>query len=118
MINKESRDTLRLRRHKRIRKHLKGTSEAPRLAVYRSNRHIECQIIDDSKGITLCSSGSTQLHLERGNNIEAAAKVGADIAKKALALGISKVVYDRGGYAYHGRVAALADAAREGGLKF
>lgn len=118
MINKESRNSLRVRRHIRVRKHVKGTSEMPRLAVYRSNRHIECQIIDDTKGVTLCSSGSTQLHLERGNNIEAAKKVGSDIATKALALGITKVVYDRGGYSYHGRVEALADAAREGGLKF
>lgn len=118
MIKKESRNALRERRHIRLRKHLKGTSEAPRLAVYRSNRHIECQLIDDSKGITLCSSGSTQLKLEHGNNIEAARKVGADIAAKALKLGIKKVVYDRGGYAYHGRVAALADAVREGGLEF
>ncbi len=118
MITKDSRNYLRLRRHERVRKSVVGTESAPRLCVFRSNKNIECQVIDDSKGITLCSSGSTQLKLSNGGNIEAAKKVGADIAKKALEKGIEKVVFDRGGYSYHGRVAALADAAREGGLKF
>lgn len=118
MINKESRNALRLLRHERVRKKVKGTTETPRLCVYRSNKNIECQIIDDTKGVTLCASSSSRLKLANGGNIEAAKLVGADIAKKAKELGIVNVVYDRGGYAYHGRVQALADAAREGGLKF
>lgn len=118
MINKDSRNFLRLRRHERVRKTVKGTAECPRLCVFRSNKHIECQVIDDVKGVTLCSSGSTQLKLANGGNVEAAKTVGLDIAKKAKALGIEKVVYDRGGYSYHGRVEALAEGAREGGLKF
>ncbi len=118
MINKDSRNSLRLRRHERVRKSVKGTESAPRLCVFRSNKNIECQVIDDTKGITLCSSSSTQLKLSNGGNVEAAKTVGLDIAKKALEKGITKVVYDRGGYSYHGRVAALAEGAREGGLKF
>ena len=118
MIVKESRNSVRLRRHLRVREKVRGTAEAPRLCVFRSNKHIEAQIIDDVKGVTLVSSSSTQLHLENGGNCEAAATVGAALAKKAKAKGIEKVVFDRGGYIYHGRVAALADAARENGLKF
>ena len=117
MIKKDSRNFLRTRRHLRVRKTVKGTPERPRLVVFRSNKNIEAQIIDDSKGITLVSSASTQLKI-KGGNIEAAAKVGEDIAKKALEKNIKVVVFDRGGYAYHGRVAALADGARKGGLQF
>ena len=118
MINQESKNVSRLRRHARVRKTVYGTSATPRLCVYRSNKNIEAQIIDDDKKITLVSSSSTSLKLENGSNIEAAKLVGADIAKKALAKKIKNVVFDRGGFVYHGRVAALADAAREAGLKF
>lgn len=118
MINKESKNVSRVRRHKRVRKHLSGTSSCPRLCVYRSNKNIEAQIIDDIKKVTLVSSSSTSLKLENGGNIDAAKAVGSDIAKKALAKKIKNVVFDRSGYIYHGRVAALADAAREAGLKF
>ena len=118
MIEKESRTKVRVRKHARVRAKIKGTAEQPRLCVFRSNKHIEAQIIDDTKGITLVSSSSVQLKLTNGGNCEAAAKVGADLAEKAKAKGIEIVAFDRGGYLYHGRVAALADAAREGGLKF
>ncbi|MDY2913384.1 MAG: 50S ribosomal protein L18 [Candidatus Enteromonas sp.] len=118
MIEKESRNVARLRKHARVRAKVSGTAEKPRLCVFRSNKHIEAQIIDDTKGITLVSSSSVQLKLTNGGNCEAAAKVGADLAEKAKAKGIEIVAFDRGGYLYHGRVAALADAAREGGLKF
>ena len=118
MINKVDRNAERLRRHRRVRAKISGTSQAPRLCVDRSNKNIEVQVIDDTKGITLCSSSSESLKLEHGNNIEAAKLVGADIAKKCLALKIENVVFDRGGYIYHGRVAAVAEAARENGLKF
>lgn len=117
MINKESKNVARLRRHARVRKHLNGTPDQPRLCVFRSNKHIEAQIIDDINKVTLVSSSSTQLKLHNGNK-ESAKKVGEDIAKKALAKGIENVVFDRGGYVYHGRVAALAEGARSGGLKF
>ncbi len=118
MIVKQSRNSIRERKHVRVRQKISGTAEKPRLCVFRSNKHIEAQIIDDVKGVTLVSSSSTQLHLANGSNCEAAAKVGADLAEKAKAKGIEFVAFDRGGYLYHGRVAALADAAREGGLKF
>ena len=118
MIEKESRNVARVRKHVRVRAKVSGTAEKPRLCVFRSNKNIEAQIIDDTKGITLVSSSSTQLKLENGGNCEADAKVGADLAAKAKAKGIEIVAFDRGGYLYHGRVAALADAAREGGLKF
>ena len=118
MINKVDRNAERLRRHRRVRAKISGTSQAPRLCVYRSNKNIEVQVIDDTKGITLCSSSSESLKLEHGNNIEAAKLVGADIAKKAKKAKITKVVFDRGGYLYHGRVKALAEAARENGLEF
>ena len=118
MIEKESRTKVRVRKHARVRAKIKGTAEQPRLCVFRSNKHIEAQIIDDTKGITLVSSSSVQLKLTNGGNCEAAAKVGADLAEKAKAKGIEIVAFDRGGYLYHGRVAALADAARGGGLKF
>ena len=118
MIKKESKNVSRLRRHARVRKTLSGTSETPRLCVFRSNKNIEAQIIDDTKGLTLVASSSMALKLENGSNIEAAKAVGVDVAKKALAKKIKCVVFDRGGYVYHGRVQALADAAREAGLKF
>ena len=118
MINKVARSVVRNRKHLRVRAKISGTSESPRLCVFRSNKHIEAQIIDDTKGITLASCSSVSLHLENGSNIDAAKAVGAKIAELGLAKGIEKVVFDRGGYVYHGRVQALADAAREGGLKF
>ena len=118
MIEKESRNVARLRKHARVRAKVSGTAEKPRLCVFRSNKHIEAQIIDDTKGITLVSSSSVQLKLTNGGNCEAAAKVGADLAEKVKAKGIEIVAFDRGAKLYHGRVAALADAAREGGLKF
>ena len=118
MINKVSKNVIRERKHARVRAKVSGTASCPRLCVFRSNKHIEAQIIDDVKRTTLCASSSVALKLENGSNIEAAKKVGADLAEKAKALKIKSVVFDRGGYIYHGRVAALADAAREGGLKF
>ncbi len=114
----------RLRRKKRIKLKIKGTSVKPRLSVFRSARHIYAQIIDDGLGVTLASSSSVgkevlkKLGKGGGGNIEAAKIVGKNLAEKAGAKGIKKVVFDRGGYLYHGRVKALADAAREGGLEF
>ena len=118
MVTKQSKNIARVRRHARVRAKISGTAETPRLCLYRSNKNIEAQIIDDVKGCTLVSSSSLSLKLENGSNIEAAAKVGKDIAEKALAKKIEKVVFDRSGYVYHGRVKALAEAAREAGLKF
>ncbi len=118
MINKGSKNIERLRRHARIRTKVSGTASCPRLNVFRSNKHISCQIIDDEKGTTLVSCSSLNLKLENGGNIEAAKKVGSEIAKLALAKNIDTVVFDRGGYNYHGRIEALAQAAREAGLKF
>ncbi|MCI7554977.1 MAG: 50S ribosomal protein L18 [Tenericutes bacterium] len=118
MIKKESKNVQRLMRHKRVRKNISGTSEMPRLNVFRSNSQIYAQIINDETGTTLASSSSVQLKIKNGGNIEGAKLVGADIAKKAKEAKISKVVFDRGGYQYHGRVEALADAARENGLEF
>ena len=118
MINKVSRNEDRILRHKRIRKSLSGTAERPRLNVFRSNANITAQIIDDVNGVTLVSASSLDLKLENGGNVEAAKKVGAEIAKRAKKAKIDKVVFDRGGYLYHGRVKALAEAARENGLEF
>ena len=118
MITKEDKNLSRVRRHARVRRKISGTAECPRLCLYRSNKNIEAQIIDDVKGVTLVSSSSMVLKLENGSNIEAAAKVGKDITEKALAAKVEKVVFDRSGYIYHGRVKALAEAAREAGLKF
>ena len=118
MIKKESKNVQRLMRQKRVRKNISGTSEMPRLNVFRSNSQIYAQIINDETGTTLASSSSVQLKIKNGGNIEGAKLVGADIAKKAKEAKISKVVFDRGGYQYHGRVEALADAARENGLEF
>ena len=119
MINKVSKNDVRKIRHERVREKIVGTSEVPRLCVYRSNTNIYAQIIDDEKGITLVSASSLDKELKLKNvNIEAASKVGASVAKKAKKAGITKVVFDRGGYLYHGRVKALAEAARENGLEF
>lgn len=118
MIKKESKNSQRIMRHKRVLKNISGTSEMPRLNVFRSNTQIYAQIINDETGTTLASSSSVQLKIKNGGNIEGAKLVGADIAKKAKEANISKVVFDRGGYQYHGRVEALADAARENGLEF
>ena len=118
MVTKESRKVIRLRKHARVRAKISGTAECPRLCVFRSNKNIEAQVIDDVKGVTLASASSIALKLENGSNIEAAAQVGKAVAEACLAKGIENVVCDRGGYVYHGRVAALADAAREAGLKF
>ena len=118
MVSKQSKNISRKRRHARVRAKISGTSEMPRLCIYRSNKNIEAQIIDDVKGVTLVASSSMSLKLENGRNIEAAALVGKDMAKKALAKKIKTIVFDRSGYIYHGRVKALAEAAREAGLKF
>lgn len=122
MIKREDRRQLRLVRHKRIRKKIFGTSERPRLSVFRSEKHIYAQIIDDTKGITLVSASTAEKalkeNLKKTWNIEAAKEVGKLIAERALAKGIKDVVFDRGGFKYHGRVKALADSAREAGLKF
>lgn len=118
MVKKESKNVVRQRKHARVRAKISGTKECPRLVVFRSNKHIEAQVIDDVKRVTLASASSVALKLENGSNVEAAKKVGEAIAKECKAKKIKKVVFDRGGYLYHGRVAALADAAREGGLEF
>ncbi len=115
MIKKESRNEMRKVRHERIRKQIIGTKDMPRLNVYRSNKNIFAQLIDDEQGVTLASASSLKLE---GNNKEVAAQVGTAIATEAKKLKIQKVVFDRGGYLYHGRVKALADAARENGLEF
>ena len=109
----------RRRRHVRVRKNVAGTANRPRLCVYRSNKHISVQLIDDSTGKTLAAASTAQSAVNaKSNNIEAAKKVGAAIAASAKSLGVDAVVFDRGGYLYHGRIAAVADAAREAGLKF
>ena len=118
MYSKQDKNKTRQRRHERIRNKVIGTENCPRLCVFRSNANIEVQIIDDIKGNTLVSCSSTQMKLANGGNIEAAKQVGAEIANRAKAKNIENVVFDRGGYIYHGRVKALAEAAREGGLKF
>ena len=118
MYKTRSRNADRLRRHTRVRQRVTGTAECPRLNVFRSNANIQAQIIDDVKGVTLVSCSSTQLKLANGGNVEAAKAVGEALAKAALEKNIKNVVFDRGGYVYHGRVQALADAAREAGLEF
>ena len=118
MIVKESRNEMRKKRHARIRNQISGTAECPRLNVFRSNTQIFAQIIDDVKGVTLASASSVELKIKNGGNVEGAKLVGKDIAEKAKKLKINEVVFDRGGYLYHGRVQALAEAARENGLKF
>jgi large subunit ribosomal protein L18 len=115
---KDKRDA-RIRRHNRVRKHVRGTAERPRLAVFRSNRHIAVQVIDDYAGRTLAAASTVSVSGDGGSgNIAAAREVGRLVAERARAAGVDKVVFDRGGNLYHGRVAALADAAREAGLEF
>jgi large subunit ribosomal protein L18 len=117
---KIDKNTARLKRHTRVRKKVSGTTERPRLNVYRSSNHIYAQIVDDSAGKTLAAASSLDkaLGLNTGGNIEAAKSVGKAVAERGIAAGITKVVFDRGGYIYHGRVAGLAAAAREAGLEF
>jgi len=119
MLNREGKNITRQRVHERIRKKLQGTAERPRLNVYRSLNHIYVQVIDDLNGKTLVAASSAEGEGKKtGGNVAAAKSVGKTIAERAKAKGITKVVFDRGGYIYHGRVKALADAAREGGLQF
>ena len=120
MISKVSKNVTRQKRHVRIRQTIVGTAEKPRLNVFRSNKQIYAQIIDDTTGKTLCSASSLdkELKLANGSNVAAATEVGTLVAKRALALNIETVVFDRGGYLFHGRVKALAEAARAAGLKF
>ena len=122
MINKESRSAIRVKKHMRVRNRLAGTTERPRLAVFRSNNHMYAQIIDDTVGKTLVSASTldkeVKAELEKTNNVEAAAAVGTVVAKRALEKGIKTVVYDRGGFIYAGKIKALAEAAREAGLEF
>ena len=122
MVSKESRTKIREKKHRRQRNRFSGTAERPRLAVFRSNNHMYAQIIDDTVGNTLVSASTLEkdvkAELEKTNNVEAAAKLGTVIAKKALDKGINTVVFDRGGFIYQGKVKALADAAREAGLDF
>ena len=122
MINKVSRADVRTKKHRRMRHHIVGTAERPRFAVFRSNNHMYAQIIDDTVGKTLVSASTLQkdvkAELEHTNTVEAAAYLGTVIGKKAVESGIKSVVFDRGGFVYHGKVKALADAAREAGLEF
>ena len=119
MIKRPDTNAQRKKRHKRVRGKITGTPERPRLNVFRSEKHIYAQIIDDTKGVTLCSASSLEKDFEgSGSNKEGAQKVGKQVAERAKKSGIEEVVFDRGGYLYHGRVKELAEAAREGGLKF
>ena len=120
MIKKESRNAMRVERHKRVRKDVHGTSAVPRLNVFRSNSNIFAQIIDEETATTIASASSLDkdLKLTNGSNVEAATKVGEKVAAEAKKANVKKVVFDRGGYLYHGRVKALAEAARENGLEF
>lgn len=119
MIKKPNTNEQRIKRHKRVRAKISGTPETPRLDVFRSNSNIYAQVIDDVNGVTLAAASSVEKDFEgSGGNIEGAAKVGKLIAERAKAKGIESVVFDRGGYVYHGRVKALAEGAREGGLDF
>ncbi len=122
MVNKQSRSEIRKKKHYRLRDRFSGTTERPRLAVFRSNNHMYAQIIDDSVGHTLVAASTLEkeikAELEQTDTVEAAAYVGTVIAKRAIEKGIKEVVFDRGGFIYHGKVKALADAAREAGLEF
>ena len=119
-VSTKQKQEARQRRHRRVRKLVRGTAERPRLAVHRSNRHIIAQVIDDTAGRTLAAASTVEADLRAGatGNKEAAARVGRLLAERARAAGVTKVVFDRGGFLYHGRVAAVADAAREAGLDF
>ena len=122
MVSKKSRAEIRAKKHRRLRNHISGTAERPRLAVFRSNNHMYAQIIDDTVGNTLVAASTldkdVKAQLEKTNDVDAAACVGTMIAKKAQEKGIKEVVFDRGGFVYHGKIKALADAAREAGLEF
>ncbi|GGA04637.1 MULTISPECIES: 50S ribosomal protein L18 [Paenibacillus] len=122
MITKSDKNKARLKRHLRVRKKIEGTTVRPRLNIFRSSKHMYAQLIDDTTGVTIASASTQDKDLKsdigNGGNVEAARKVGALIAERAKAKGFDKVVFDRGGYLYHGRVQALADAAREAGLEF
>ena len=121
-MSKKTKEEIRAKRHARVRKNIFGTPEKPRLCVFRSNKNISCQVIDDVNGVTLAAASSLDKELKAdiayGGNKDAAKKVGEAIAKRAADKGISEVAFDRGGYIYHGRVKELAEGAREGGLKF
>lgn len=122
MITKSDKNKARLKRHLRVRKKISGTAARPRLSVFRSSKHIYAQVIDDVTGVTLVSASTQDKELSgalsNGGNVEAAAKVGELVAKRAKDKGVTEIVFDRGGYLYHGRIAALAAAAREAGLQF
>ena len=120
MITKQDKNATRKKRHARVRAKLSGTAARPRLNVFRSNKHVYAQVIDDINGVTLASASTLdkEFNLESSSNVEAAKLVGELVAKRAVEKGITAVVFDRGGYLYHGRIQALADAARENGLEF
>lgn len=118
MITKPDKNKVRRKRHRRVRNKISGTAECPRLNVFRSNTHIYAQLIDDVAGVTLASASSNDKEIEGSTKVEKSASVGKLIATRATEKGIEKVVFDRGGYLYHGRVQALAESARENGLKF
>lgn len=118
MITQTKRNEVRQRVHTRIREKISGTAERPRLNVYRSLNHIYAQVIDDQKGVTLASASTLSLKLKTGGNVASAKEIGKAVAERAIEKGVKKVVFDRGGYLYHGRIKALADAAREAGLEF
>ncbi len=122
MVSTESRQKVRVKKHMKIRNRFSGTAQRPRLAVFRSNNHMYAQIIDDTVGNTLVAASTVEkavaAELEKTNNVDAAAYLGTVIAKRAIEKGIDTVVFDRGGFIYQGKIAALADAAREAGLKF
>ena len=122
MVSKESRQEVRVKKHMKIRNRFSGTAERPRLAVFRSNNHMYAQIIDDTVGNTLVAASTVEkevkAELEKTNNVDAAAYLGTVIAKRAIEKGIKEVVFDRGGFIYQGKIAALAEAAREAGLEF
>jgi large subunit ribosomal protein L18 len=120
MITKQDKNAVRKKRHQHVRRRVTGTAERPRLNVFRSSKHIYAQLIDDVNSVTLVSSSTVdkELKLENGGNVDAAKKVGESVAKRALDKNIDTIVFDRGGYLYHGRIKALAEGAREAGLKF
>ena len=122
MVNKKSRNEIRVKKHRRLRNNLSGTAECPRLAVFRSNNHMYAQIIDDAAQKTICAASTAEKavakELDKTNNVDAAAYVGTVVAKRAMEKGIKEVVFDRGGFLYHGKIKALAEAAREAGLVF
>ena len=120
MITKADKNAVRRKRHARVRTRLSGTEARPRLNVFRSNKHIYAQLIDDVNGVTLASASTLdkEINLDSSNNVDAAVKIGELVAKRAVEKGVKTVIFDRGGYIYHGRIKALADAARENGLEF